>query len=333
MKIKAKYFTLLFTSFIVGSIFSQGFTFDKESYAEREVVENNRSYMPLSVSLKKYAPIIYPQEVSNCVAQSYANALNILVAKEKGLTDKSDITLYRPSPFFIYYSNKSSSDYKCEQGLDAEKVALFLLSKGVLPMLGVEYPNYYPFSEKILCGTYPPSYQDDANTALAFKPSNIYKIENLLDIKVALANGMPVVIGMLVPNSFINCNSYIWSPSSFDNIQNSYKHAMTIVGYDDNLYGGSFEIMNSWGEDWGINGYTRIRYKDALNWIMAGWAVEKKQAKSIYRFEGDFKKKDDNLTPSSEYVKIFSEARNDTLMVNPFFQREDLKDVFLKLNE
>jgi hypothetical protein len=37
---------------------------------------------------------------------------------------------------------------------------------------------------------------------------------------------------------------------------------MCIVGYDDKKYGGAFEIMNSWGEDWGDNGYCWIKYDD-----------------------------------------------------------------------
>ena len=32
-------------------------------------------------------------------------------------------------------------------------------------------------------------------------------------------------------------------------------HAMTIIGYDDNKYGGAFEVMNSWGEAFGNKGF------------------------------------------------------------------------------
>jgi hypothetical protein len=37
---------------------------------------------------------------------------------------------------------------------------------------------------------------------------------------------------------------------------------MCVVGYDDNMYGGSFEIINSWGTWWGNNGYIWIKYDD-----------------------------------------------------------------------
>lgn len=318
-------------SFIIirNEVNAQGFSFDKEDYVAREVVENTRGSLPSRVSLKSFAPIIYPQESGNCVAQSFANAMSILIAKEKRLYDAAKITLYRPSPFFMYYSLKDVTDGSCEKGLDAEKAANFLLENGAMLMMGVEYPNYYPFTSTVLCDDYPPSYIEDKELAKRVKPSNIYRIETLADIKVALANGMPVVIGMMVPESFIECKTYVWSPSYLDKIDNSYGHAMTVIGYDDNLYGGSFEIMNSWGEDWGVNGFTRIKYKDAINWILAGWALERDFNTTQYQFKGDIESKKESETKfSEEIVKIFSEARNDTLTVNPFFQRKDLSRIF-----
>jgi hypothetical protein len=37
---------------------------------------------------------------------------------------------------------------------------------------------------------------------------------------------------------------------------------MCVVGYDDSKFGGAFEIMNSWGTDWGDKGFIWIRYND-----------------------------------------------------------------------
>jgi C1A family cysteine protease len=97
------------------------------------------------------------------------------------------------------------------------------------------------------------------------------------------------------------------------------------IGYMDNPSGGYFEIMNSWGEQWGINGFTRIRYVDAANWIEAGWAVQKTKTTNSYRFDGNLEASNDSLKNSdAEMIKIFSESQNDTLDINPFFQRSDL---------
>lgn len=319
-------FSLILILFVSTSQ-AQGFNFDKEAYAKRETVETPRGPIPDYTSLKRFTPIIYPQAIGDCVAQSFANALTVLMAKNNHMTDQNKITLMRPSPFFLFWSTKDPDDDYCKKGLDAEKVALFLLKVGAVGMIDVEYPNHYPFTSNVLCKDYyPPSYSTDLLNASKIRPSNIYRIETLSDIRVALANGMPVVIGMAVPSSFYECKSYVWTPRSTDNLADSYGHAMTIIGYDDNLYGGTFEVMNSWGEDWGINGFTRIRYKDAADWIVAGWAVEK-QTNNVYRYDGEFEAKQDILAPDNEMLKIYSESRNDTLSVNPFFQRTDLEEL------
>ena len=37
---------------------------------------------------------------------------------------------------------------------------------------------------------------------------------------------------------------------------------MVIIGYDDEKFGGSYRVLNSYGDDWQDNGKTWIRYKD-----------------------------------------------------------------------
>ena len=39
-------------------------------------------------------------------------------------------------------------------------------------------------------------------------------------------------------------------------------HGVVIIGYDDNMYGGSYRILNSWGNNWGDDGKAWIRYQD-----------------------------------------------------------------------
>lgn len=43
-------------------------------------------------------------------------------------------------------------------------------------------------------------------------------------------------------------------------------HAMCVVGFDDDKYNGAFEIVNSWGESWGNEGFIWVRYEDFLNY-------------------------------------------------------------------
>lgn len=48
-------------------------------------------------------------------------------------------------------------------------------------------------------------------------------------------------------------------------------HCVVITGYDDK----GFEIRNSWGKSWGINGYTHISYEEFNNNVLEIWTLFK----------------------------------------------------------
>lgn len=88
---------------------------------------------------------------------------------------------------------------------------------------------------------------------------------DILAIKQNLAQGAPVVIGMMVGGTFMSrmLGQDMWTPTQSDYSMRGYGgHAMCIMGYDDNREGGSFQLMNSWSEDWGNRGTAWVRYKD-----------------------------------------------------------------------
>ncbi|AGX44551.1 C1 family peptidase [Clostridium saccharobutylicum] len=76
-------------------------------------------------------------------------------------------------------------------------------------------------------------------------------------IKAQLANGNPVVIGIPVYPDFDNLNA---SNPIYDKVygENRGGHALCVVGYDDSKK--AVKIINSWGTNWGINGYGWISY-------------------------------------------------------------------------
>ena len=52
----------------------------------------------------------------------------------------------------------------------------------------------------------------------------------------------------------------LWKPETSKKL--NYGHAVCVVGYDDDKFGGVFKVVNSYGSDWGDSGFFYIRYSD-----------------------------------------------------------------------
>lgn len=117
-----------------------------------------------------------------------------------------------------------------------------------------------------------PSAEADAN-AINFRAQHITDIGSFYTgwqvlewtIKDQLSHGNPVLMGLTVHDWFrqekgplaTQVNHYIPGVNSNVIIGG---HEILIVGADDNLNGGSYIFQNSWGTDWGDNGFGTIRY-------------------------------------------------------------------------
>ena len=75
---------------------------------------------------------------------------------------------------------------------------------------------------------------------------------------------------MMVGQSFMQDmkGQELWRPSGMDESQMGMGgHAMCVIGYDDRKFGGAFQIMNSWGPEWGKNGVAWVKYGDFKNYV------------------------------------------------------------------
>jgi hypothetical protein len=94
--------------------------------------------------------------------------------------------------------------------------------------------------------------------------------EKVLPIKRSLYERKPVVIGMPIYPTFRTAKE-VWQPSRHENSTGG--HAMCVVGYDNNKYGGAFEIQNSWGTEWGNNGYIWVKYEDFAEFVYEAYEI------------------------------------------------------------
>ena len=85
-------------------------------------------------------------------------------------------------------------------------------------------------------------------------------VSDIKEVKAQLAAGYPVIIGAEVSkefgaDGFDQKAAYVWKEAGTSN----GGHCMLLAGYNDQK--GAFKVMNSWGKEWGDNGFGWIDYK------------------------------------------------------------------------
>lgn len=240
---------------------STGLLFDDEAYKMTPLKAKNVAFQDVvteftSASLKQFVPKVGDQKgYSTCVGWASAYyARTILEARVTNNLDLNTITEGTFAPVFTYLNANVENDYNCQQGAFIGKAMETMVEKGV--------PYYKDFN--VMCETtIPESLYGKAENFKIKDFTRIFGSDEEIDFKVdgvkrSLLNGNPVVIGFMVDNSFQTAKN-VYVP---DELGNTGGHAMCVVGFDDDKYGGSFEIVNSWGEAWGNEGYIWIRYAD-----------------------------------------------------------------------
>jgi len=67
----------------------------------------------------------------------------------------------------------------------------------------------------------------------------------------------------------------VWHPTPDDyTMQGFGGHAMCVIGYDDRIEGGAFQLMNSWGPEWGDNGIGYVRYGDFRKFVREAYGID-----------------------------------------------------------
>ena len=106
-------------------------------------------------------------------------------------------------------------------------------------------------------------------------------------VKQALAEDNPVAAGIICPPSFLLAKEF-WEPHE-DPETGPAGHAILVVGYNDEQYGGAFEVVNTWGSSWGDGGRTWLLYKDFAAFAQYGFELylNDKPIRGVVQFEDD----------------------------------------------
>ena len=251
--------------------YGTGGKFDQEIYDKAEVFEpladNVKNPMPSTYSLEQYAPKRLNQgQQGSCVgwASSYA-ARTILYARETGNAPNN--VAFSPSSLYNQIALANCQGAYIYNAMD------------VMAKKGVAQFDDFPYNDNS-CSTSPSSsmlgYPIKGYNRLT-ESDNDYKVD-MLAIKQNIAQGAPVVIGMMVGGSFMTAmkGSDYWIPTQSDYYMSGFGgHAMCVIGYDDYFDGdqGAFQIMNSWGDDWGRNGIAWVSYEDFYHFMKESYGL------------------------------------------------------------
>ncbi len=221
--------------------------------------------IPSKFSLRKYAPTPGHQgQYATCAGWACGySARTILYSIKNGLINPLiDINTFSPS--FIY--NQIRKDTSCTKGVDLVDALEVLKDFGALKFSDFNYDcdKNVEYEEKIKAGEF--KIMDYRAIFSNFSENKV------LSTKKSISEYKPVVIAMDCPDSFMKCDS-VWVPDQSDYQLWSQGHAIVVIGYDDEKYGGAFEVINSWGTGWGDEGFGWIRYSDFKYFSLYGFEL------------------------------------------------------------
>ena len=242
---------------------------DARTYAAYEgVLPNSPVDLPSRVDLSEHFPIPGDQGgQGSCTAWATAYALKSYYEKlENGWTLDTDRHLF--SPAFVYNQINGGVD----QGSHIPPALELIARQGVATLETMPYRGGQCRDDRLswnssLCRE---RFERDHTT----QPSDAAKREatefsggrgpfsvarTVGHVKNRLSDRQPVVIGMEACPELINLKG---RNSVLTRFCGCYRcgHAVTIVGYDDNRYGGAFKVMNSWHRTWGSDGFFWLPY-------------------------------------------------------------------------
>ena len=272
------FFKIFLFLFLVNFSYGQGLLFsNQEDLRGGEKTEENllgfvEDDIPYRYSLRKYAPRPQNQEGQSCVGwASSFSALSIMYNVMTNTTDDKLKSYAAFDPYYIYSTIKTfDEDETCDMGLNIPRALNTLVKYGSKKWFLPNPPDFIENLDSLWCDdrwNFNSFEKFSKNNSKPYAPDEWFYLLNnkgkyryLNYIKNLISNERKVIlIGVNLRNSIweIEDDGY-WNPSL--NEESIGGHAMTIIGYDNNKFGGSFEIMNSYGSDFGENGFLWIPY-------------------------------------------------------------------------
>lgn len=268
-----------FLTLIYSISYSQGLELNAAAFDSLQTWEPEESFgytstpIPSKISYRKYAPPVrYQGAQSTCVGFSLAySQLSTQQNLNMGITNPLQKALRSMDPYFIYSFIRKTNDTWCQQGTSMN------LGMEVLKKIGCKPLHWEPL---LKCNS---TERTTADFPMAV--ASMYKIDDyssipnnedfIYNVKKAINHGLIVSIGVKITESFTSGNALNygnWTPNYSE--KNIGAHALAVIGFDNYRNGGSFEVMNSYGSDYGDNGFVWIKYADFKKHVQEAYVIK-----------------------------------------------------------
>ena len=212
------------------------------------------AYVPIpsrvDLSAGPWLPLpAYKQDIGECLPSTLSKIVDFILKKQK----KEWMNPSRRGLYYMMREEMGTVDY--DSGCDMRTGGKVLIKRGVFPESMWDHDKN--FTEK-------PSYEC-YEKALEEQMLQYEFIDNdkISLIKNVLASGFPIACGIPVYESFesdeVTRTGRVPMPDYDEDLYGG--HAITLIGYNDNVRNGIVMFMNSWGADWGKNGVGSLPYK------------------------------------------------------------------------
>jgi len=213
--------------------------------------------LPGFIDLRSKCPPIFDQgQLGSCTANAGVACREMMYTALPTLLSR----------LFMYYEERTVANAAVDSGATLRDLCKSTAKNGVCE------ERYMPYD--ITKFAVHPTADAIAN-ALKYKISAYHRISIMQDIKNALAiTQKPVLVGMEVfegmESAEVASTGVLHMPTKSENLLGG--HAVLFVGYDDVM--SRLIVRNSWGKDWGLQGYFYMPY-DYVNkglafdfWVM-----------------------------------------------------------------
>jgi len=207
-----------------------------------------------TIDLRSLCPPVYNQgKLGSCTANAIAGAYEFDEMKQHEVGEP-----FIPSRLFIYYNERSKENQiEHDAGAEIRDGIKSIVKQGVCPESDWPY-IISKFTEKP-----PEKCYEIAQQHKAVKYRRVLQMEE--QFKRCLSDGYPIVLGVAIFSSFespeVARTGQVPMPQQDE--EHLGGHAVLCVGYDDENK--VFIVRNSWGTEWGDQGYFYLPYEYMLH--------------------------------------------------------------------